>query len=183
MACAVRLNGYSTSPNPPRPTGCGCRASLTCHWPTAPGPTCAPFRIWGTKHGSAARRTRDHGLAASFSPSRPPRDYSSTQTAVVPGRAGSTAATPTAPCSISTVPCARRAAAATATITRKPKVSGPASKRRYSNCVSGLFLPTWPTPRPASPTILTTTIMSACTPASVTSLHITLINNYLKILP
>lgn len=43
--------------------------------------------------------------------------------------------------------------------------SGPASKRMHWNSASGPFLPTWPTPRPASPTVLTTLTTSACIPA------------------
>ena len=54
---------------------------------------------------------------------------------------GSTAARPTTPCTTSTGPCARRAAAATATIMRKPRAAGPGSKPRYSDCANGLFLP------------------------------------------
>ena len=70
------------------------------------------------------------------------RDYSSTPNAVALGRAGSTAALSTAPCSVSTASYAHRAATATATIMRKLKASGPDSKPRYLNCASGLFLPT-----------------------------------------
>ena len=66
-----------------------------------------------------------------------------------PPTPGSTAATRTAPCCTRTGPCARRAGAATATTTRKPKAAGPASKPRCSKGASGLFLPTWPTRKPA----------------------------------
>ena len=67
-------------------------------------------------------------------------------------------------------PCARRAAAvlpgrASATTTHKIKACDPAAKRRCLNSASGPFLPTWPMRRPASPSILTTTTTTDCTPA------------------
>ena len=61
--------------------------------------------------------------------------------------------------------------------------SGPASKPRCSKGASGPFLPTWPMPKPASPTVLTTIITTACTPVLATRRRITLINNYFKPLP
>ena len=70
-----------------------------------------------------------------------------------------------------------------ATITPRPKASGPASKRRSSNYASGPFLPTWPTRRPASPIILTTTITTGYTPVLVIKRPIKLINNFFKQLP
>jgi transposase InsO family protein len=88
-----------------------------------------------------------------------------------------------ASCSTTTRPCARRAAAATATIMRKLRVSGHASKRRCSNCASGPSLPTWPMPKPASPTILTTTITSGCTLASTTRRPIILNSNFFTLTP
>ena len=98
-----------------------------------------------------------------FSRSHSPRACSSTRTGVVPGRAANIAATPTAPSCTGTGPCVRRAAAASTTITPRPKASGLASKPRCSNYASGPFLPTWPTHRSASPTILTTIITTGCT--------------------
>ena len=80
-------------------------------------------------------------------------------------------------------PCARRAAAATATTTRRPKACGRASKRRYSNCASGPFLPTWPMRRLVSPIILTTTTTTGCPPASTIGPPITLPNNFFQLLP
>ena len=56
--------------------------------------------------------------------------------------------------------------------------AGPASKPRCSNYASGPFLPTWPTRKPALPTILTTTITTACTPSLATRRRITLTNNF-----
>ena len=44
-------------------------------------------------------------------------------------------------------------------------------------------LPTWPTRRPASPTILTIITTSECTPASAIRRPITLTNNFFKLLP
>ncbi|GAC1385004.1 MAG: hypothetical protein NVSMB30_31790 [Hymenobacter sp.] len=61
--------------------------------------------------------------------------------------------------------------------------SGPASKRRCSNYASGPFSPTWPTRRPAWPTILTTTITTGCTLASTIRCPIALTNSFFKLLP
>ena len=61
--------------------------------------------------------------------------------------------------------------------------SGPASKRRSSNYASGPFLPTWPTPKPASPSILTTIITNVCTPALAIRRPITLTNNFFQLPP
>jgi transposase InsO family protein len=58
-----------------------------------------------------------------------------------------------------------------------------ASKRRCSNYASGQFLPTLRTRRPASPTILTTTITSACILASTTRHPITLTNSFFNLTP
>jgi len=77
-----------------------------------------------------------------FGPSRPRRACLCTPTA-----AGSTAVTPIGNYCMTTKPCARRAAAATATITPyrvrpRPKACGRASKRRSSKSASDPFLPT-----------------------------------------
>ncbi len=60
--------------------------------------------------------------------------------------------------------------------------AGPGSKRRCSNSASGPFLPTWPTRRPASPTVLTTTTTSVYTPASAITPRISRTNNFFKLL-
>ena len=43
-ACVAPPTACSTSPNPPRPTGCGFRTSRIYRLPMAPGPICAPSR-------------------------------------------------------------------------------------------------------------------------------------------
>ncbi|GAB3290580.1 hypothetical protein GCM10027511_03080 [Hymenobacter humi] len=60
---------------------------------------------------------------------------------------------------------------------------GPGSKRKCSSYASGPFLPAWPPHRPASPTILTTTIATGCTPASAISPRIAITNNFFELLP
>ncbi len=60
----------------------------------------------------------------------------------------------------------RTAGAASATTMRKPKASGRALKRSYSNSATGPSSPTWPTRKPAWPSILTTTTTTGATPAS-----------------
>lgn len=60
---------------------------------------------------------------------------------------------------------------------------GPASKPKCAKCASGLFSSTWPTRRPAWPTILTTTITSGCTPASTAKSLITLTNSFFALMP
>ena len=173
----------------------GQRASPTCRWPTATGsypvgPTSAPFRTWSANRCWAGRWGRPcrknwspRPYNAPFGLSRLPQAWWSTRTA-----GDNIAVTPTALCSTTTRPCARRAAAvvpgrATATITRKPKACGRASKRRCSKDASGPFLPTSRTRRPASPTILTTTITSAYTPVLITRRRILLINNFFNLTP
>ena len=58
--------------------------------------------------------------------------------------------------------------------------AGRASKRRSARSASGPFLPTWPMPKPVSPTIRTTTTTSACTSEVITRCCIALINNHFK---
>ena len=136
-----------------------------------------------------ARRTRDHGFAAGFflpaahpkpARARRPRSY-------LVGRAILRQGLP-CPAPPARSPCARRAAAvipgkATVTTMRRPKAAGPGSKRWGSKGASGLLLPTWPTPRPVSPTISTTTITNACTSVSAIRPLITLPNNCFILLP
>jgi transposase InsO family protein len=61
--------------------------------------------------------------------------------------------------------------------------SGRASKRRCLNYANGLFSPTWPVPKRASPTILTTTITSACTRVFAIRHLIVLTINLFKLQP
>ena len=199
-ACAAPPTGYLTNPSPAGPTRSGYPTARTCPWPMAPGPICVPSRTgapstrWAGTWGPPCRKGwSPRPYSGSFSPSRPPRTLSFTRTAVVPGRAASIATTPTVPCYTNTGPRVRRAAAvvpgrASATTTPyrvrpRSEAAGPASKRRCSNSVSGLFLPTWLTHRPVLPTILTAILTTACTPASVVRRRITLLNNFLIILP
>ena len=80
-------------------------------------------------------------------PPTPPLPWSFIPTAVVPGRAASTASMPTAPCCTGTGPCARRTGGANATTTSyrvrpKPKAVGRALKPRDSNAENSLLLRT-----------------------------------------
>lgn len=95
---------------------------------------------------------------------------------------GGRAATPIGNCCTTTGPCVRRAAAATATITRKPKACGRASKRRFLKSASGPFLPTWQMRSAASPIILTITITSGCIPVSTIRRLILLINSFFNLM-
>jgi hypothetical protein len=183
--CAAPRTGYSTSPSRRKLTRSGSAISPICRWPTATGLICARTRTWsasvwwaGTSWPPCRRSWLRPPCSALSGPSRPHRTYWST-----PTTAGSTAATGTASCSTTIKPWARRAAAATATIMRKLRVSGHASKRRCSKSANGPFLPTWPTPKPASPTILITTITSACTLVSTTRHRITLTNSFFNLTP
>ena len=205
MDCAARSIGCSTSLSPPRPTASGSRTSPTYLWRTAIGSCpvgliCARFRTWPAsrswagKSGPPCLKSWWSVLCnAPFSPRRLPRTLSSTPTAVVPGRAGSIAATPTANYGMTTKPCVRRAAAvvpgkATAATTPyrvrpKQRAASRASKPKYLRFASGPFLPTWPRPSAASPIISTTTITSGCTPASTTRRLITLTNSFSNLTP
>ena len=60
--------------------------------------------------------------------------------------------------------------------------SAPAAKRRCSNGVSDPFLLTWPTRKPASPTILSTIITTDSTAALATRRRISLPSNFFKLL-
>ena len=123
----------------------------------------------------------------------PIQTLSFTRTAVIPGRAANTAATLTVPCSTTIESSVCRVAAVVpseASNTTTPyrvrprrKAASPASKRRCSNSASGPFLPSWPTHKSTSPTILTVTTATACTSASATRNRISLINNFFKLLP
>ena len=120
--CAAPPTGCSISPSPPRPTGSESAISRICRLPTASGLICAPIRIWSASRWSAGTRwprcpkNWSPGLySVLFERNRRRRACSCILTAVVPGRAGSTAATPTANCFTTTRPCARKAAGAIAT--------------------------------------------------------------------
>ena len=62
-------------------------------------------------------------------------------------------------------------------------VCGHGSKRKYSKGASGPILPTWPMPRPASPTIFTTIITRAYASTSAIRRPIIITNNFFKLLP
>ena len=73
MGCAVYPTGYSTSPNLPRPTGCGCPTTRTCRWPTEPRPTCTPFRACAPSSDRlACGRERPHPKISSPRPCNGP---------------------------------------------------------------------------------------------------------------
>ena len=71
-------------------------------------------------------------LQAACLPSRPPPAWW-----CIPTAGGSTAATPTGPCSTGTKPCARKAGAASTTTMPTPKAAGPGSKPKNSNGAGG----------------------------------------------
>ena len=85
LRCAP--NRLLDQPHPPRPTGSGSATSRICRWPTAPGPTCAPFRTcaastwWaGTCGPTCPKSWSPAPCSGLFWPNGPPPAWSSTPT-------------------------------------------------------------------------------------------------------
>ena len=183
--CAARPIGCSTSPGRPRPTqadpgrpGLGRRHYVPAAGQRRPGLSVRLSRPGQQASGGAGKRG-----AGTWGPPCPqnwgPVPYDGPFGSSGPCRAcpctrvgaGSIGATPTVNCCTGTKPRARGVDAAAATIMPyrvrpRPKASGRASQRRSSKSASGPFLLIWLTRNAAWPTILTTPITGACTPAS-----------------
>ena len=89
------------------------------------------------------------------------------------------------PCYATPRPNSRTVAVASATTTPyrvrpRPKACGYASKPRNSKPGNNPFSPTWPMPKPASPTILTITTTGDATPALAITSHVNFIGNILE---
>ena len=191
--CAARPIGCSTSPGQPRPTqadpgqpGLGRRHYVPAAGQRRPGLSVRLSRPGQQASGGLARGgLASGGLARGGHHARRIGDPCLTTGLLVPavhagparalgsGRvgSGSIGATPTVNGCTGTKPRARGVDAAAATIMPyrvrpRPKASGRASQRRSSKSASGPFLLIWLTRNAAWPTILTTPITGACTPAS-----------------